>query len=71
MAIKSSRSHGVADISQADMIKGMEALEITDAMMAENGLAGFALLLKLLAKIMVVQALVQFSSGMLLPKHGT
>ena len=43
MAIeKAQEVTGVADISQADMIKGMEALEITDAMMAENGLAGFA-----------------------------
>jgi len=43
MAIKKAQEvTGVADISQADMIKGMEALEITDAMMAENGLAGFA-----------------------------
>ena len=33
---------GKAAISQADMIKGMEALEITDAMMKDNGLAGFA-----------------------------
>ena len=43
MAIKKAQEvTGVADISQADMIKGMEALEITDAMMAENGLKGFA-----------------------------
>jgi branched-chain amino acid transport system substrate-binding protein len=43
MAIeKAQEVTGVADISQADMIKGMEALEITDAMMAENGLKGFA-----------------------------
>ena len=43
MAIKKAQEvTAVADISQADMIKGMEALEITDAMMAENGLAGFA-----------------------------
>ena len=43
MAIKKAQEvTGVADISQADMIKGMEALEITDAMMKDNGLAGFA-----------------------------
>ena len=43
MAIeKAQEVTGVADISQADMIKGMEALNITDALMAEHGLAGFA-----------------------------
>ena len=40
--LKSQEIAGVADISQADMIKGMEALEVTGAMMADNGLAGFA-----------------------------
>lgn len=43
MAIaKAQEVTGVADISQADMIKGMEALEITDALLAEHGLVGFA-----------------------------
>jgi branched-chain amino acid transport system substrate-binding protein len=43
MAIaKAQEVTGVADISQADMIKGMEALEITDELMAANGLSGFA-----------------------------
>jgi len=39
--LKAQEISGVAEISQADMIAGMEALEITDEMMAENGLAGF------------------------------
>jgi len=43
MAIaKAQEVTGVADISQADMIKGMEALDITDELMAANGLSGFA-----------------------------
>ena len=43
MGIKKAQEvTGVADISQADMIKGMEALEVTDEMMASAGLAGFA-----------------------------
>ena len=42
MAIKKAQEvTGVADISQADMIKGFEAMEMTDARMAELGLAGF------------------------------
>jgi len=35
------------------------------------GETDYATLLKLLVRIMVVQALVQFSNGMHLPKHGT
>ena len=37
--VKAQEITGTADISQADMIKGMEALDITDALMAEHGLA--------------------------------
>ncbi len=39
--LKAQEMSGVADISQGDMVKAMEALEITDEMMAANGLAGF------------------------------
>ena len=37
--VKAQEITGTADISQADMIKGMEALDITDALMAEHGMA--------------------------------
>ena len=40
--IKAQEITGVADISQADMIKGMEALEVTNEMMASAGLENFA-----------------------------
>jgi branched-chain amino acid transport system substrate-binding protein len=40
-AEKSQEIAGKSDISQADMIKGMEALEITQALMDKHGLAGF------------------------------
>ena len=39
--LKAQEIAGVADISQADMIKGMEALEITDEMMAKAGVPNF------------------------------
>ena len=40
-ARKAQEIAGKSNISQADMIKGFEALEMTDARMAELGLAGF------------------------------
>ena len=40
--VKAQEITGVADISQADMIKGMEALEVTNEMMASAGLENFA-----------------------------
>ena len=39
--LKAQEIHGVADITQAMMVDGMEALEITEALMAEHGLPGF------------------------------
>ena len=40
-ARKAQEIAGKSNISQADMIKGFEAMEMTDARMAELGLAGF------------------------------
>ncbi len=39
--LKAQEIHGVADITQAMMIDGMENLEITDEMMAEYGMPNF------------------------------
>ncbi|MEO0914909.1 MAG: ABC transporter permease, partial [Pseudomonadota bacterium] len=39
--LKAQEIHGVADITPAMMRDGMEALEITEALMAEHGLPGF------------------------------
>ncbi|PSL18338.1 ABC transporter substrate-binding protein [Shimia abyssi] len=38
--LKAQEMHGVADITQAMMVDGMENLEITDAMMEKYGVAG-------------------------------
>lgn len=39
--LKAQEISGHADITQAEMVAGMEALEITEAMMEANGLGGF------------------------------